>query len=228
MLWHRPSQALAYNRHSTFSNLSETVLSSLLPIFPLNLVLLPSAPLSLHVFEPRYKEMISECLDAKKPFGIVRAKENEGIAEIGCTAEIVSVTKKYPDGRMDILTEGREPFEVMELNQDREFLQAAVLFLQDDPGRATADEISHAVEMHQEILSLAGENRDAAPPDKPQLSFHLAGTLPLDLDFKQSLLTMRSEAERMQAVIQFFETVLPNLRRTVQVRQRAGGNGHVH
>jgi Lon protease-like protein len=64
-------------------------LSALLPIFPLDLVLLPSTPLPLHIFEPRYREMIAECLEAQKPFGVVRAKEGEGVAEIGCTAEIV-------------------------------------------------------------------------------------------------------------------------------------------
>jgi Lon protease-like protein len=97
--------------------------SSLLPIFPLDLVLLPGSPLPLHIFEPRYKEMIAECLEQKKPFGVVRAS-SDGVAEIGCTAEIVSVTKKYDDGRMDILTRGVERFEVIELNQDRSFLQA--------------------------------------------------------------------------------------------------------
>jgi hypothetical protein len=64
--------------------------------------------------------------DRKKSFGVVRAKE-EGVAEIGCTAEIITVAKKYPDGRMDIVTEGRERFEVMQVNQERLFLQADVL-----------------------------------------------------------------------------------------------------
>ncbi len=110
---------------------------SLLPLFPLDLVLFPGTPLPLHIFEPRYREMISECLDRKKSFGVVRAKE-EGVAEIGCTAEIITVAKKYPDGRMDIMTEGRERFEVMQVNQERSFLQAEVLYLQDEPGESHA------------------------------------------------------------------------------------------
>ena len=89
---------------------------TLLPIFPLGLVLFPGAPLPLHIFEPRYKEMIGECLEQKKPFGIVRVTE-EGVAGIGCTAEIVSVTKKYDDGRMDILARGVDRFEVVEVNR---------------------------------------------------------------------------------------------------------------
>ena len=200
---------------------------SLLPLFPLDVVLLPGAPLPLHIFEPRYKEMITECLEQKKLFGIVRAKE-EGVADVGCTAEIINVAKKYPDGRMDILTAGRRRFEVMEVNQERSFLQAEVVYLQDEPGRASQDEIASALKLHGELMALAGEDAEVPNTDDAQLSFHLAGSLPLDLDFKQTLLTMKSEAERMPAIVSYFETILPGLRRSVRARQTAGGNGHVH
>ena len=201
---------------------------SLLPLFPLDLVLFPGAPLPLHIFEPRYREMISECLDRKISFGVVRAKE-EGVAEIGCTAEIITVAKKYPDGRMDIVTEGRERFEVMQVNQERSFLQAEVLYLQDDPEKATAEEIAQAVKLQGEIIELAGSaSVNPSEIESQPLAFNLVGPLPLDLDFKQTLLGLKSEAERMQAVISYFEAILPNLRRTVRVREKAGGNGHVH
>lgn len=201
---------------------------SLLPLFPLDLVLFPGASLPLHIFEPRYREMISECLDQKKSFGVVRAKE-EGVAEIGCTAEVITVARKYPDGRMDIVTEGRERFEVIRVNQERSFLQADVLYLQDEPDRASAEEIVRAMELQAEIAGLAN-SPSAGPPDPegPQLAFNLVGPLPLDLDFKQTLLGLKSEAERIRAVISYFEAVLPNLRRSVRARQKAGGNGHVH
>jgi Lon protease-like protein len=201
---------------------------SLLPLFPLDLVLLPGVALPLHIFEPRYKEMISECVNQKKLFGVVRAKE-EGVAEIGCTAEIITIAKKYPDGRMDIVTRGRERFEVMQVNQERAFLQAEVMYLQDEAGQASTAEVARAVKLQGEIIQLAGgEPPDPQNLEVPQLSFILVGSLPLDLDFKQTLLGMKSEAERMQAIVSYFETILPNLRRSVQVRQRAGGNGHVH
>lgn len=201
---------------------------SLLPLFPLDVVLFPGTPLPLHIFEPRYREMISECLDRKTSFGVVRAKE-EGVAEIGCTAEIITVTRKYPDGRLDIVTEGRERFEVMQVNQERSFLQAEVLYLQDEPEKATAEEIAQAVKLQGEIVELAGSTpANPSESEGPRHSFNLVGPLPLDLDFKQTLLGMKSEAERMQAVISYFEAILPNLRRTVRVRQKAGSNGHVH
>jgi Lon protease-like protein len=201
---------------------------SLLPLFPLDLVLFPGASLPLHIFEPRYREMISECLDQKKSFGIVRAKE-EGVAEIGCTAEIITVTKKYPDGRMDIVTEGRERFEVIQVNQERSFLQAEVLYLQDEPDKAATEEIAQAIQLRGEIIELASTaHANSSEIEGPRLAFSLVGPLPLDLDFKQTLLGLKSEAERIRAVISYFEAILPNLRRAVRARQKAGGNGHVH
>jgi Lon protease-like protein len=171
--------------------------------------------------------MIGECISAEAPFGVVRAFD-EGIAEVGCTAEIITVTKEYPDGRMDLVCEGRKRFEVLKVNRDRSFLQAEVLIVPDEPEVAAQDERVKAVQLHLEILSLAGAVQDLSAADQNQLSFYLAGSLPLDLDFKQKLLAMRSEGQRIQAVAAYLETILPQLRRAARVREKAGGNGHVH
>ena len=203
------------------------LLGPLLPLFPLELVLLPGTPLPLHIFEPRYKEMIGECLENKTLFGVVRAQETD-LADIGCTAEIVAVTKTYDDGRMDIVTQGRERFELLEINQDRSFLRGEILLVTDDPDKAPPAEIQRALELHKQILTLANAEQDLPPDDETPLSYHLAGSLPLDLDFKQKLLATRSESERIQTVIGYFETILPNLRRAIQIRKKAGGNGHAH
>jgi Lon protease-like protein len=199
--------------------------SSLLPIFPLELVLLPGAPLPLHIFEPRYKEMIAECLEQKKPFGVVRAS-GEGVADIGCTAEIVSVTKKYDDGRMDILTRGVERFEVIQVNQERSFPRAEISVVQDEnesedegkPGQPAAQMAAQALRLHAEIAKLAGVDASGPGKDAGNLSFRLAGSLPLDLDFKQGLLSTLSEAKRLEAVIGYLEAILPGLRRAAKAR----------
>jgi Lon protease-like protein len=199
----------------------------LLPLFPLDVVLLPGTPLPLHIFEPRYKEMIGECRATGTQFGVVRALD-QGIAEIGCTAEIVSVTKEYEDGRLDLVTEGRNRFEVLELNQERAFLRAEVLFIPDEPGTPSQEDVARAVDSHREILNLAGAVQDLSAAHRDVLSFYLAGSLPIDLDFKQKLLGMRSEHERIQAVAEYFQNLLPNLRRASRARQTAGGNGRLH
>lgn len=202
-------------------------MDSLLPLFPLEVVLFPGTPLPLHIFEPRYKEMIGECLEQKTQFGVIRAHES-GLANVGCTAEILAVTKTYDDGRMDIVAEGRDRFELLEVNQDRSFLRGSILFVQDESDRPTAAERLRAIELHRQILALANAQQDLPEGEDAPLSYHLAGSLPLDLDFKQKLLSLRSEARRIQTVVEYFEGILPSLLRTMTIRQKAGGNGHTH
>jgi Lon protease-like protein len=191
--------------------------SLLLPLFPLDLVLLPGVPLPLHVFEPRYKEMIAECLDENKLFGVVRAS-SDGVAEIGCTAEIVEVTKRYDDGRMDILTRGVERFEVLQVHDERSFLEAEFSVVEDEPDPPSAQLAQRAVHLHAEITKLAGASGGGPEESDEYLSFRLAGSLPLDLDFKQNLLVTLSEPKRLQAVISYLESILPGLRRASKAR----------
>jgi len=202
-------------------------LDVLIPLFPLDVVLFPGTPLPLHIFEPRYKEMIAECLAQNRTFGVVRAVE-QGLADVGCTAEIVTVVKEYPDGRLDLVTEGRKRFELVRINQERSFLQAEILLIGDEPGAPSQEETARAIQLHSDVLAIAGAKQDLSAADPSLLSFYLAGSLPLDLDFKQKLLALRSEPERLTLLTAYFETILPNLQRAATARQRAGGNGHVY
>jgi Lon protease-like protein len=190
-------------------------------------VLLPSTPLPLHIFEPRYKEMVAECLAQNRTFGVVRAIE-QGLADVGCTAEIVTVVKEYPDGQLDLVAEGRKRFEIVGVNQERSFLQAEVLMIEDEPGAPPQEDAARAVELHSELLAIAGAKQDLSAADPALLSFYLAGSLPLDLDFKQKLLSLRSEGERLSLLITYLQTLIPNLHRAARAREKAGGNGHVH
>jgi Lon protease-like protein len=202
-------------------------LDTLIPLFPLDVVLFPGTPLPLHIFEPRYKEMIGECLAEQRTFGVVRVAE-QGLAEVGCTAEIVTVVKEYSDGRLDLVTEGRKRFEVVRVNEERSFLRGEVIMIDDELGTPAQEDTSRVVQLHSELLAIAGATQDLSAADPAVLSFYLAGTLPLDLDFKQKLLSLRSEPERLTLLISYFETIIPNLRRAATARQKAGGNGHVH
>jgi Lon protease-like protein len=200
---------------------------TLLPLFPLDVVLFPATPLPLHIFEPRYKEMIAECRETGAPFGMIRVLK-DGLANVGCTAGIVNVTKEYSDGRLDLVAEGRQRFEVVELNHERSFLRAEVLLLSDTQVAAAPAETARAIQFHRELLALAGAVHDVSEADPATLSFHLAGSLPLDLDFKQTLLEMQSEKARIPALAAYLENILPSLRRVARAREKAGGNGHAH
>jgi Lon protease-like protein len=125
---------------------------------------------------------------------------------------------------MDILTRGVERFEVIEVNEDRSFLQAEIAMVQDEDedggehGKPAAEMVTQAVRLHAEIAKLAGVEPSGPDEHAGNLSFLLAGSLPLDLDFKQSLLATLSEAKRLEAVVGYLEAILPGLRRASKAR----------
>jgi Lon protease-like protein len=200
-------------------------MADLLPIFPLELVLFPGTPLPLHIFEERYKEMVAECLEQKRPFGVVRAMA-QAVAEVGCTAEIVELAKKYEDGRLDIICEGRQRFEVVRLDEGRSFLRAEVNLIEDEAELSSAEHARSAIECYNELMALVESDADTPELDDPQLSFHLVAPLPVDLDFKQTLLASRSEAKRIAMTAEYLTAVLPRMKRALKAREKAGGNGH--
>ena len=200
--------------------------SKLLALFPLEVVLFPGAPLPLHIFEPRYKEMMRDLLESREPFGVVRSTES-GIEQVGCTAEIVAVAKQYEDGRMDIVTEGRQRFEIMQMDMGKTYLRAEVVFFADEPERPPEEESERLLEMHKEMLELLGASAEVPDADESEFTLEIAAAMPFDLEMKQKLLVSRSEPERVTTLLQYYEKVLPSLRRAVKARHKAGGNGHV-
>lgn len=198
-----------------------------IPLFPLDVVLFPAAVLPLHIFEQRYREMVAECIAEKKCFGVVRARR-EGLSVVGCTAEIVRELERYPDGRIDILCHGRQPFEIELLDDSRSFLQAEVDLIEHDGTAATRRSREQCAALHFEMLELLGEELSAFPPLDLDgaVSFPLSNALPADLDFKQELLTMRSDKERTARLIEYYHATLPKLRNG-RVASAATRNGHV-
>ena len=188
-------------------------------------MLFPGAPQPLHIFEPRYQEMIAECLEQKRAFGMVRVKES-ALAAIGCSATILNVIKKYDDGRLDIATAGQQRFEIESLNQERSFLQGEVTFFDDEPSQVAKASQETLIQLHEQLFSILGQPVEIEQ-DAPSLSFHLAHELPVDLDFKQALLEMKSEAERIETLTEYYRATIPKVEKTLRARQRASGNGHV-
>src|SRR5260370_37346647 len=116
--------------------------------------------------------MMGKCLVQHHRFGVVRAVE-QGLAEGGCTAEIVTVVKEYPDGRLDLVTEGRQRFEVVRVNQERSFLQAEVLMIHDEPGVPPQAETLRAVQLHAELLAMAGARQDLSTAEPTYIALDL-------------------------------------------------------
>jgi ATP-dependent Lon protease len=198
-----------------------------IPLFPLNVVLLPGASLPLHIFEPRYKEMVKTCLEEKTEFGMLLALP-KGVAKVGCTAEILEVVKRYPDGRMDILTVGRAPFRVVELFEENPLLEGQVDYLEDRGAARNPVVQRQLVELYEACHTLLFEdypkNLEGAPTD--ELSYLVASTLPMDLLWKQQILELRSEEDRQERLVGYLREWAPHLQDKKVMRRRAGGNGH--
>ena len=187
----------------------------LLPLFPLDLVLLPHTNLPLHIFEERYKEMIRNCLENHWEFGMLAVQE-QTVRNIGCTASISEVVARFPDGRMNIMVRGGRRFEISRLNEEKSYLRGKPQFLGDDAADPAAEELRRrAVQLYERLIELADIPARALqdPPTSTdtQLSYRLMAAVPADLAWKQSLLELRSEPERLNRVIAYFEELIEYL-----------------
>ena len=201
----------------------------LVPLFPLPLVLLPAMPLPLHIFEDRYKEMMGEIIasseagHSESEFGVVLAK-NEGIINIGCTASVQKVMRRYEDGRLDLLAMGRRRFRIAGINEDRSYLRAEVEFFEDvDLTEVPADLKARAGFAHQKLLALEGRESDGA--SSTRLSFQIARLLD-DVEKRQTVLALRSEVERLEFLVRAVPEYVVQQERITLAKRVAPLNGH--
>ena len=197
-----------------------------LPLFPLGLVLLPGEPVPLHIFEPRYREMVRVCIEGERPFGIVYASESR-LAGVGTTATIERVVQRYEDGRLDIVAVGQGRFEIVEIHRDLSYLSADVRDVSDDAASDDGAARRSAIARHLKLLEMAGEDPDPQryQTDGP-ISFVIGRNAGLDLDGKQGLLEMTTEADRVRSLSEHLGGLLKRLKKAREFRDRARGDGH--
>lgn len=197
----------------------------LLPLFPLQLVLLPGTTLPLHIFEDRYREMMNELLVRGGEFGVVQTTNN-GILNAGCSAVIERVLQRHQDGRLDILTVGRRRFRVFSLNEERSFLRGSVEFFDDEPELPIADLRRASIQMYEQVRQTDAEgDLEELDVDDPQLSFQIAAAV-TDLDLRQLLLVSKSENERLRRLLELMPAHLEQRLAGEKVRSAAPKNGH--
>ena len=196
------------------------------PLFPLGLVALPHEYVPLHVFEERYRIMFAECLQDDKPFGIVWADE-DGIKPTGCAMEITRVLERMDDGRVNVLTQGTQPFRVVEEVHTLPYPAAHVELLQDaeeEPDPIVGDSARSA---YRTLVEEATDNE----PDPEELAamtaYAMAATVDFGLEAKQGLLDLRSENARLRLVARLFRAATKRLEFIEKAQVRARSNGKV-
>lgn len=204
----------------------------LLPLFPLQVVLFPRQEMPLHIFEERYKQMIGECMETKTEFGILFVKENS-MENTGCAAAVAQVTKRYEDGQLDIVVRGSRRFEILLLNSEMPYLRGEAQFFgdQDAPPASSDPRRAKAMGLYTSLRKMLPAEQGAPPepavdPCDAELSYQVISRFPVDLEFKQSLLPIRSEQERLDRVIAYLESLIARLQAALKARASASGNGH--
>jgi Lon protease-like protein len=194
-----------------------------LGLFPLGIVLLPTEVVPLHIFEPRYQELVGECLELDREFGLLLA-DDDGIRDVGTRAAIMDVLDRFDDGRMNILVEGRSRFRVARLTRGRSFRTAEIEELEDGEGDAADEDVEAALTAYRRVAAAAEADPDEPEPS-PILSYALAARVDLGVEPKQELLELVSEAERLRLVTELFESAAVSIEAARQFRDAASRNG---
>ena len=195
-----------------------------LGLFPLDIVLLPTERIPLHIFEPRYRELIAECLSEDREFGLVFG-DGEGLREVGTRAAVVEVVEEFPDGRLNIVVEGRERFRLVALTEGRSFATGDVQPLADEAASSEREQREAALGLYRTLAELVEADVDEPDPDSGVLSFELAARVDFGAERKQDLLELTSEPERLARVAELIESAIDAIRLERELAERAALNG---
>jgi Lon protease-like protein len=205
-----------------------------LPLFPLELVAFPGELVPLHIFEPRYRQLLADCLAGDQRFGIT-AQRDPAPGALGTIAHI-RASQPLPDGRSNIVVEGERRFTLRTLLEtDTPYLVASVEEFDDtsgtDPATEELDALRDLGEEYREALSVLADSPADPPPwggDPEAFSFQVAALAELDLGAKERLLAVRSTRERARALLGALPELLASARAraAVHVRARSNGKGH--
>jgi Lon protease-like protein len=198
-----------------------------LGLFPLPIVLVPTERIPLHIFEPRYRELIQECVENETEFGLVLSTGDGAVHEIGTRAAVAQVIEVLDDGRMNIVVEGRERFRLLELTRGRSFTTAIVEAVDDLDEPPADDEVERVLERFAELAEVAQSEVDVPDASSPSLDFEIAARVDFGVDAKQELLAMTSPRARVKRLIELLDLALESIRLEHVLRDRAGKNGKV-
>jgi Lon protease-like protein len=198
-----------------------------LGLFPLPIVLVPTERIPLHIFEPRYRELIDECVATETEFGLALSTGDGAVHEVGTRARVADVLEVLEDGRMNVIVEGGDRFRLLELTTGRAFTTGIVEPVADDDDPADDADVERALEVFGELTAVAESDVDVPDPASPTFDWELSARVDFDVEAKQELLAMTSPRRRMVRLVEVLETSLEALRAEQLLRERAGRNGKV-
>jgi Lon protease-like protein len=195
-------------------------------LFPLNLVLVPGEQAPLHIFEPRYRELIGECLDSGVDFGLL-LEDDEGMREVGTRCSVIEVLDRFPDGRLNVVVEARDRFQLLVLTEGRSFRTAEVEELPDEVDAPSEDEVEECLAAYARVVEAAEAELDELDLDADSIAYQIASRIDFGSEVKQGLLELRSERERVVKLAPMLNQAADAVEREREIRERAARNGRV-
>jgi Lon protease-like protein len=200
----------------------------MLSLFPLNLVAFPHEKMNLHIFEPRYRQLIKECLTRQSNFGISPFIDNK-IEEYGTEVKIISLEKEYEDGRMDVRTQGMRVYHLLSYENPtpgKLYAAGVVAYVDQEeetpPFDLTTDLLNHLTQLYG-LLQL---KFDVVIEQISSLSFEVAHKIGLSVEQEYELLTIPGETERQRYLLDHLSRVIPVVSDMEKTKERIRMNGH--
>ncbi|MEO6406446.1 MAG: LON peptidase substrate-binding domain-containing protein [Ferruginibacter sp.] len=202
-------------------------MTNFIPIFPLAIVVYPGEQLNLHIFEPRYKQLINDCFEQKKPFGIPSVINNE-VKEMGTVVEIAAISERYEDGQMDIKTKGLTTFKILEIQKelpDKLYNGAIVTYPQNNMS-GSASLMKKIVTGIREIHKQLDIKKDFVKPDDTLMSYDVAHHAGMAIEDEYLLLELELELHRQEFLKRHLAKVIPVMKEMDLLKKKIKLNGH--
>ncbi|MDF2384143.1 LON peptidase substrate-binding domain-containing protein [Nostoc ellipsosporum NOK] len=202
-------------------------MTNFIPVFPLGLVVYPGEHLNLHIFEPRYKQLITECHESGKSFGIPAVIDNK-LQEHGTLVKVTEISKVYPDGEMDIRTQGQDVFRILEVIREipDKLYSGAIVNYPPNNNRMLPGVLEQLMQSIRELHELLQVKKEMTVPGREPDAYALAHHVGMSLQEEYELLCLFDERQRQEYLKRFLEKVLPTVAGMEQLKEKIRLNGH--
>ena len=198
-----------------------------IPIFPLGIVVFPDEVLNLHIFEPRYKQLVNDCYTEAKPFGIPTVLEN-GVNEMGTLVEVVEIVEVYQDGKMDIRAKGLQIFKVLELVKtvSDKLYSGAIVNYPTNITKQNKSLMAVILPLVKELHRLLNLQKDFKKPDAELVSYDIAHHIGLPVKDEYELHGLLYESQRLEFIRRHLQKIIPIIADTENLKEKIQLNGH--
>lgn len=202
-------------------------MTNFIPIFPLGIVVYPGEDLNLHIFEPRYKQLISECHAAKKPFGIPTVMEKK-VLDYGSLVEIKEISRVHPNGEMDIKTQGIRIFRILEVIKEvpDKLYSGAIVNYPDTYEQGNPEVMRKVMNSIRDLHELLKINKDFKKDDSELKAYDVAHHIGMSLEEEYELLGLQDERQRQEYLKRYLAKVIPMVAGMEQLKEKIKMNGH--